>query len=429
MQLLAVPTGSGTPGGGAEAPASLAMTFSGDPASSRAFAWYTPSAVTGTRLEIVEGTYTDATWPSAAATSIAGTSQSIQAYASSSDKSAGKKTSYVSHKATATGLKPGTTYSYRAGDGTSGRWSAVGTFRTAESSPSSYSFLFTTDPQGTTESEFVTWNHTLTEGMAKFPDARFVAVTGDLVDNGDLESQWGWVLGKPAELLRRLPLAPAVGNHESKSYSNFGWHFNLPDTGTGAQPAGSVYSFDYGPAHFMVLNTEFDEASGSDPIYQKQVAWLRADAAASSKKWKIVLLHKSPYSVANHSSSSDILFFRNNLTKVFDELGIDAVLGGHDHTYTRTYPMKANSPQTNPTLDANGDMVRPNGTLYVTSNAAGDKRYTPKSGPFPYAYKYGQPGKEMFTGVTVSTDRLTFQVYTTTEAGSTALYDRFGIVK
>ncbi|WMT40921.1 metallophosphoesterase [Paenibacillus sp. D2_2] len=433
MQLIANPTDTGTGGGstsGPETPTAIALTFNGDVQTSQGFAWYTIPTVTGTKVEVIEASRAaGSNWPSEGVMTFEGNSMPIDVYQSSSDKSAGKKTSYTDHKVTATGLKPGTEYSYRVGDGEAGRWSDIGTFKTADQNPESFTFLYTTDPQGTTEREYVTWKHTLDEALKKFPDSRFITITGDLVDNGDIENQWMWLLNQPNSILKDTPLVPALGNHESKANNNFWYHFNLPNISyTGAKPDGSVYSFDYGPAHFMVINTEYNEAKDIDTVYQKQEEWLRAEAAKTDKKWKIVLFHKSPYSVANHSSDSDVLFFRDKLVALFDEIGVDVVLSGHDHTYTRTYPMYNNVPE-KVAVDANGNMDNPNGTLYLVSNAAGDKRYTPKSGPFPYAFKYGQPGKEMFTGITITNDSISFKAYTTTETGTTDVYDQFNLTK
>lgn len=422
-------TGSGKQPGAV--PTALALTFQGDPATARGFAWYTAPGITGTKLQVVEASQVaGGAWPTKGFVTFSGHSTPIRTYETLADKKAGTMTAYADHKVTATGLKPGTAYRYRAGDGLDNHWSPVGAFTTAAADTEAFTFLYTTDPQGTTEKDYDTWNHTLQAAVKTFPTAKFIAVTGDLVDNGDIENQWKWLLNQPQAILAKTPLVPVVGNHESKAHPNFGYHFNLPNvSNTGAKPDGSVYSFDYGPAHFMVINTEYNEASGADAVYEKQVRWLRSEAAGTKKKWKIVLLHRSPYSVASHSSDTDVLFFRKKLTGLFDELGIDLVLSGHDHTYTRTYPMYGNVPQTNTKKGADGSLLNPKGTLYLVSNAAGIKRYTPKSGPFPYAVKFGQPNKEMFSGVTVTASEIAVQAYTTTVSGPTALYDSVRIRK
>ncbi|WP_339279229.1 S-layer homology domain-containing protein [Paenibacillus sp. FSL W8-1187] len=436
MELLAYKTAGQTPVDPPQSPLpqSVALTFHGDPRTELGVAWYTYEDYPGTKLQVAEksGAPAGGGFPADKALTFEGSAERVETYQTKADKAAGKKTVYQSHKAKAVGLKPGTDYVFRVGDGEDGHWSGTGSFRTEAAQPEAFTFLYTTDSQGTTDADFVTWAHTLQEGLDRFPQSAFVANTGDLVDNGDLEEQWSWFFDKPKELLMSRPLVPLVGNHESKSYGNFTQHFNLPNLSqTGAKPDGSVYSFDYGPAHFMVINTEYSLAASSaeyQQIYRNQVEWLRAEAARTDKKWKVVLLHKSMYSVASHVSDSDVVSFRSELTKVFDEMGVDLVLGGHDHTYTRSFQMLGGEAQKDKLPDADGQVVDPKGTLYLITNAAGDKRYNVKTGmEFPYAAKYEQPGKEMFTGVQVSDDSIGFQAYTTTEAGTTDAYDAYRI--
>lgn len=433
MKLTAYPAADPVvPGQGN--PESVALTFNGDPQTRMGFAWYAPETVTGTKLEVVEAAkVTGSSFPADGILTFEGTALAASVYSSKADKSAGNASVISSHKVLAENLQPGTTYAYRAGDGQDGNWSDIGTFTTEAAVNPAYQFLYTTDSQGTTEEDFEIWNHTLQEGLGKFPDVEFILNTGDLVDNGDIEEQWGWFFGKAKAILQNIPLVPLVGNHESKNYSNFTGHFNLPNvSGTGAKPDGSVYSLDYGPAHFMVLNTEYygeSSSAANNEIYYKQVEWLRSEVAKSDKQWNIVLLHKSPYSVASHTNDTDVLFYRSQLTKVFDELGIDMVIGGHDHTYTRSYQMLNNVPLTDIAPDSNGTVTDPDGTLYLITNAAGNKKYNVASGTFPFAAKYEQPGKEMFTGFNVTDNDLSYKSYTTTTGGTTDLYDGYSIHK
>ncbi|WNS41720.1 S-layer homology domain-containing protein [Paenibacillus sp. MMS20-IR301] len=433
MKLIAYPAAEPVlPGQGK--PESLALTFNGDPQTRMGFAWYAPETVTGTTLEVVEAAALQGNeFPAEGILTFEGTSLTANIYQSRADKSAGITSVISSHKVIAENLKPGTKYAYRAGDGQDGNWSDIGTFTTEAAVNPAYQFLYTTDSQGTTEEDFDIWNHTLQEGLAKFPDVQFILNTGDLVDHGDIEDQWGWFFAKPKDILKNIPLVPLVGNHESKNYSNFTGHFNLPNiSNTGAKPDGSVYSMDYGPAHFMVLNTEYYGESSSaenNEIYSRQVEWLRSEVAKTDKQWKIVLLHKSPYSVASHTDDKDVLFYRSQLTKVFDELGVDMVIGGHDHTYTRSYQMLNNEPLTDIVPDSDGTVTDPEGTLYLITNAAGNKKYNVASGPFPFAAKYEQPGKEMFTGFTVTDNDLSYKAYTTTTGGTSDLYDGYSIHK
>ncbi|WP_068614929.1 S-layer homology domain-containing protein [Paenibacillus tuaregi] len=414
------------------APRAVSVVFNGDPKTGFGTAWYTPKEITGTQIQVVEAQKLSggSEFPAEPDLIFEGSSETVDVYMSKADKSAGKLTTYNSHKALVTGLKPGMEYAYRVGDGQEGHWSEVGRYTTEKLDNQDFTFLFTTDSQGTTENNFVTWGHTLQEGIGKYPNSSFIINSGDLVDNGDIEEQWLWFFEKAKAELQFHPLVPLVGNHESKNYNNYAYHFNLPNiSGTGAKPDGSVYAYDYGPAHFMILNTEYSEAKGTDVVYQEQVRWLKNEVAKTDRKWKIVLLHKSPYSVANHYKDSDVLFFRDKLTAVFDELGIDMVLGGHDHTYTRSYQMLAHEAQKDVQTGQDGSVLNPKGTLYLITNAAGDKRYNVKDDQASYAAKFGQPGKEMFTGVNITKDRLSFEVYTTQQGGATELFDNYGITR
>lgn len=429
MKLVANPDDSGN-GGNPQSgkPTAIALTYYDDPKTSMAFAWYTSDKITGTQLQVVEASKLNGnSFPSTGVQTYQGASQAISVYLTLADKSNHKTTKFSSHKVIADGLKPGTAYAYRLGDGTAGNWSDTGTFTTEPASDNGFTFLYTTDSQAKTQSDYTIWKNTVQQGIQKFPDAKFIVNTGDLVDNGDVEEQWMWLLNEPKDILSRLPLMPILGNHETQNYNNYAYHFHLPNKSqTDATPEGSVYAFDYGPAHFMVFNTQY--SGDSDPVFKNQVEWLRNEVAKTDKKWKIVLFHKSIYSVASHSGSTDVKFFREHLAPLFDELGIDAVLSGHDHTYTRSYQMYAGQPQ-EVTKDGEGHVLNPKGTVYFVGNTAGPKFYKPKDEDFPYAAVSGQPKKQMFTGVTVKDETLSFQAYTTTKGGSTELYDAYSMKK
>lgn len=82
---------------------------------------------------------------------------------------------------------------------------------------------------------------------------------------------------------------PVTGNHDevdddAKYYIS---HFNLPDNGAKGSIAGTSYSFDYGPVHITVLNTESN--------IKKQTEWLKEDLKKTDKKWKIVTMHRPAY--------------------------------------------------------------------------------------------------------------------------------------
>lgn len=267
------------------------------------------------------------------------------------------------HKVELVDLKPGTEYVYRVGS--TGCYSPQGVFRTAGQVTDGFTFINITDTQGTSAGDYAVWKNTLDKALGKFPDARFLIHTGDMVDDGQRIKQWDLFTNAVGNELMNLPIAPTVGNHEmlnnnKTNYNarNFTDRFNLPKEPDTGAPSGTVYSFDYGNAHIAVMNTQ----CGSSNL-KKQADWLRHDMTGSHKLWKIVALHRGPY-----GATYDTTDIRKAWAPAFDELGIDLVLQGHDHNYMRSYTMK------------NGAVVKTGkGTLYIVSNTGGVKFYPKKT--------------------------------------------------
>jgi hypothetical protein len=149
--------------------------------------------------------------------------------------------------------------------------------------------------------------------------------TGDVAyDDGTIGQYEDNVFGVYADLFRHIPFFPAAGNHDYKTMNGapFREVFALPGTS-----GEKWYSFDYGRVHFVALDTESD--------YSTQAKWLDEDLAASTAPWKIVYMHKPPYSSGAHGSD---LSLRNKLAPVLRRHGVQLVLSGHDHNYERMLP-------------------------------------------------------------------------------------------
>lgn len=264
-----------------------------------------------------------------------------------------------------TGLAPGRTYEYRlrAGDSIS-RWHPL---KTDGGGP--FSALIFPDSQS---ADYDVWAATGKAGLAKEPDAEFFISMGDLVDNGQDERQWQAWLQASAPLLDRMPAAPVMGNHEAYSLDwklappeRYLAHFSLPDNGVpGAE--GLYYSFDWGPVHFSVVNTQMQELAEEHPdLLEKQRAWLEEDMRKTDKKWKVVLMHKDPlqYRIAGRPERKEGFSPEGEaFMPLFDRLGADAVISAHLHTYRNRGHI----------YDFRRDEKGP---LYILSGVAGDVRY------------------------------------------------------
>lgn len=187
---------------GNKTPTLLNMTFNGDPKTSIAFDWYTAETVRGTVVQVVEASNVGGSeFPEQLAISYEGSSTVIETLMTSGDRSSKKYKKFASHKVITSGLNPGTKYIYRAGNGDADGWSEAGSFTTDKADNQDFHFLYVTDTQGSSKSNFDLWQDTFKRAIEKTVDPKFVLLTGDLTDDGDLEQLWQWFLGVPKKNL------------------------------------------------------------------------------------------------------------------------------------------------------------------------------------------------------------------------------------
>ncbi|WP_404459838.1 phosphodiester glycosidase family protein [Sutcliffiella horikoshii] len=301
------------------------------------------------------------------------------------------------HSVTAKGLKPGTLYAYRVGDGTEEGWSETATISLPAPGKGSddFNFILMGDIQAApnqSETGFGPFTDVYKKAKADFPDASFMMQVGDLIDDGNLYNHWSEFFKSMEDpsLSASTPIVTAVGNHENigNGVDTFKQFFRMPQNGP-EEFKGTVYSFDYGDAHIAVLNTETDK----DGLI-KQTEWLKEDMADTEKKWKIVMYHRSPYFSNPQSGSGNV---QEVFPKAFDEIGVDLAISGHDHAYVRTQPMKNG--------EANDD-----GTTYVIAGSAGGKFYA--AVPQPYMDVIFEEKTQVYSNISVTQNGITITAKT-----------------
>jgi acid phosphatase type 7 len=263
------------------------------------------------------------------------------------------------HTATINNLQPNTKYEYRIGDDKNRtNWLS---FTTEAEKNDKYKVIIFPDSQC---ADYNVWRGLSAAAWERNKDAVFFINMGDLVDNGEQYSQWRAWLNAISGMISAIPAAPIPGNHEyytldwkatpAKLYENL---FTLPNNGA-AGMQNQNYSYDYGDVHYVVINTQAEELSAFDAnIYARQVKWLETDLSKTNKKWKIALLHRSPFDW--HASDAPNEIGRYFLP-IFDKYGVDLVFLAHIHSYSRTVPVK--------------DFIPANkGTVYITTGRSGDK--------------------------------------------------------
>lgn len=428
----------------------VVATLFGDTTSSKGFTWYTGKESASSNLEVVEKSSIEPNFEQAI-------KFSGENYISTNSPNE------IVHKAVANNLKEDTEYFYRVGDSNLNIWSEVGSFKTAPKS-GEFTFINMADTQAKTEDEAILSSETIAKALNTVNDAAFISLNGDLVDKGKNEKEWDWLFGYSQKSLLNTTFVPVAGNHESDKNS-FIDHFNL-DVAEGSDTStGAYYSYDYTNAHFIVLNNNEDSEEFRD-FSVEQIDWLQKDvkeARGNGAKWIIVQMHKGPYTTSNHATDNDIMGLNGVRTKVaplMEELGVDLVLQGHDHIYSRTKAIKNGAVVEAEKIKetVNGVEVdyeaNPQGTIYMTPNTAGPKvYYTNKDIDKSYydffekaeehpAGQYGddpeKPGRPVrgiiqnFAAITINGDELTSITYEIDQNKNNAepyIVDSFGILK
>ncbi|MGO2470779.1 MAG: fibronectin type III domain-containing protein [Microbacterium gubbeenense] len=277
---------------------------------------------------------------------------------------------------TLTGLEENTEYSYRVGSDENG-WSEVETFRT-QAFDGDFDFLLFGDPQvgasGNLANDEAGWVSTMNTATQTYPGAELLFSAGDQVNTASSEAEYASFL-KPSQM-REIPLAPTNGNHDvgSKAYEQ---HYNLPNEDLESGAAGSSsasggdYWFIYKDVLFLNINSNSRDYDSHNAFMEKVVA-----EQGDKVKWTVLGFHHSIYSAASHATDGDIIDRRNSMPQKISELGIDMVLMGHDHHYTRSFLIN-NGEIADPDEQAAEEEVvaGPGDVLYVTANSASGSKY------------------------------------------------------
>lgn len=306
---------------------------------------------------------------------------------------------YYIHSATLDNLIPGHKYVYHIGDGDN--WNKEGSFQTETAMTNVFTFLLFGDSQS---SDYNEWSKTFGQAVLQTSDAKFFINVGDLVDNGQQYAQWKSWFAAISGYSNQIPVVPVVGNHETytlipeKKFSlpiYFTQQFKVGQNGPEGLK-GQVYSFDYGNAHFVILDSQIGEERKFLPdSLERQQAWLAKDLAATDKLWKFVFIHRPAYHNRQAESLPDPKTAA--FVPIFDQYGVDVVFSGHDHVNKHTLGLKAG-------------MVQAPGTVYMTAGRSGTKSYNTMEAK-DWDAVYLDPAQPTFNVVKVNGNTFTVNVY------------------
>jgi len=268
----------------------------------------------------------------------------------------------------------------------------------------------------------------------------FVVVPGDIVYEYGLISDYRqkfWPVYNAdkadtagAPMMRSIPFIAAVGNHDAESRDldkepdalAYYMFWDQPLNGPTGQEGGALYpvlkgsdvnrkafleaagatyprmanySFDYGNAHWLVLDAD----NYVDWTDKALTDWVTNDLAASKNAiWHFVMFHHPGFnSSIEHQEQQQMRL----LSPIFEAAKVDVVFSGHVHNYQRSFPMRFEPAKKGTqlvggkdnktlrgrvvpgkwTLDKTFDGVthtQANGVIYIITGAGGQELYNPE---------------------------------------------------
>ena len=476
-------------------------TIYGDPATHMGFCWFTNGGITEGKVQLIakaNATAEDFETCDCVITVNAQTKSTSLHYtpiqASESPKydictAAGlprnTKFDYVSHKAQATELTPGTVYSWRVGFGE--YWSEIAQFVTKDANQGDFSFLYMSDSH-IQDYEYINEAYKCAYAVAKNePDAKFCLFPGDFADTGgDTNSEWQWEQwfdGSMRPALNKMAFVPTDGNHDDSKSLNYDYHFNTDWSfasmaETKPQFQGITYSFVYGDVLFLVYSLQDWWRTPGTSEEGMQSSYLSVDVRNwfldqiekyPNTKYRVTVSHKNIFSGAGHHTDDECPLLRNMMLPIFKECEIDLAIQGHDHCYEVMGPVDpdtrkvvegavadvesvAVNTNTNMTGKSGGEFTTDDGTLYFIGATCGRKRYYPYSEQkmideytedpailFDYKHhnvkdlfslftsRFGQPGSPSYSRFNVSDQGIEVVTYKTDDNGNKEEFNTINI--
>jgi len=482
-----------------EQPYNMVATINGDPKTRMGFCWFTNEGITDGVVQLVpmanataddfeagNGLITVEATPTT--TRVLRYSGKCTYIVNASGIKANIRYKYVSHKALAENLTPGTAYSWRVGY--AGHWSDIAQFHTEDAEQGEYSFLLMSDSHIMNKTYVNKARRCALAAVKTVPDARFCCFPGDFVEDGDAnntEWEWErWFEESMEPVIKAMPIVPTDGNHDDSPNINYTYHFNTDNYFNMAitnkpQFEGITYSFVYGDVLFLVFSMQDFWRESYDQLYKSWSVyltdhvsyWFRTQCHENpDTHFRVSLAHFNLFSGSDHSTDEEPPLFRTCMLPTMKECEIDVALQGHDHTYEVIGPVDPDSltpilsaisdreivpggTEKNMTGYKGGTYCTDDGTFYFIGATCGEKRYSPHSRErmereytddlsilfdnhhhnVPnyfdlFTGMFGQPGNPTFTKITVKEDCLEFNSYTADDdEGNVTLINTMRVVR
>jgi acid phosphatase type 7 len=194
----------------------------------------------------------------------------------------------------------------------------------------------------------------------------FILHVGDIAYmDGSFEQYHSKYFKYYSGLMSCVPFFPTPGNHDymTNSAAPYLALHSVPQRTVPINDRGRYYSFDWGNAHFVSLdsNASLEQAVEGNG---NMLAWLENDLRFTRAFWRIAFFHHPPYATGMHQGDILCTWAREKIVPILERYGVQVVFSGHEHSYQRSHTVRDN------TTTTEGD-----GTVYITSGGGGAVLY------------------------------------------------------
>jgi hypothetical protein len=171
-------------------------------------------------------------------------------------------------------------------------------------------------------------------------------------------------------VIAALPYMTTTGNHESHTnFTHYQALFKTPG-------AGLHYSFDLGPVHFVMIDSEaYVGRYTTDQKLKEHHDWVKEDLASTHQPWIVMLSHRPIYcnpnpdcKVCTNSCTKYSLTMKEYLEELLVKHKVALFVSADVHLYERTTPVHKNV-----TVQLGTDrFVDPPAPVYIVNGVAGN---------------------------------------------------------
>lgn len=175
--------------------------------------------------------------------------------------------------------------------------------------------------------------------------------------------------------IRQTPGAAIMGNHEEfvSGTKHYNEHYVNPNT----EWADKDFYFERENTLFLNLNSN----KRSEKDVDEHIEFLNKTVKehGEGKDWIVLSFHHTMFTPTKNSVwDPGLPEMRARLAPVLSELGVNLVLNGHDHIYSRTHLMENGVPVVPEKRAEVGDVLeqKPGQVMYIALNTATNSKYT-----------------------------------------------------